>query len=69
MSETPRLRWFEKIPRCPCGKVAEGILRGDGNESYGHHCQRCADKRLLASEKARVAAKKSAPAILARSPA
>lgn len=53
MSETPRLRWFEAYPKCGCGKVAHGILRGDGNESYGAHCHRCAEKRLKASEKER----------------
>lgn len=53
MSETPRLRWFEAFPKCSCGKPTAGILRGDQNQSYGHHCQRCADRRLKASEKVR----------------
>lgn len=58
MSETPNLRWFENTERqCTvCRKRATGILRGDGNESYGPHCQKCADRRLKASAKARVAA-------------
>lgn len=55
LSETPNLRWFEAFPKCSCGKTAQGILRGSQNESYGHHCQRCADRRLKASEKARTA--------------
>lgn len=54
MSEVPNLRWFEITERkCPCGKRAVGILRGAQNESYGPHCQQCADRRLKASEKAR----------------
>lgn len=56
-AETADLRWFERTDmKCgQCGKRATGILRGVRNESYGHHCQRCADKRLKASEKARKA--------------
>lgn len=53
MSETPNLRWFEAIPKCACGKLAQGKLMGQQNESYGWHCQRCADRRLRASAKAR----------------
>ena len=52
-AETPDLRWFEKNPKCPCGKTATGILRGCRNESYGHHCDRCAARRLKASQQAR----------------
>lgn len=56
MDETPNLRWFEEFPRCGrCGKIAQGILRGTANESYGHHCSSCAHKRLRASEKVRTA--------------
>jgi hypothetical protein len=57
MSESPDLRWFENTERkCGrCGKRATGILRGSRNESYGPHCQRCADKRLKDSEKVRAA--------------
>lgn len=54
MAETTQLRWFEQFPRCArCGKTAQGILRGSCNESYGHHCLRCAERRLKDSEKAR----------------
>lgn len=55
MSETPDLRWFESTERkCSvCGRRATGVLRGIRNESYGPHCQKCADKRLRESEKAR----------------
>lgn len=55
-SETPNLRWFEQFPKCRCGKKSEGILRGNQNESYGHHCKRCAERRLKASEKLRESA-------------
>ena len=53
MTETTSLRWFEDFPKCPCGKVAHGILRGDQNQSYGYHCRQCARKRLRDSKKAR----------------
>jgi len=55
MIETPNLRWFESTERkcAACGKRATGILRGIQNESYGPHCEPCANKRLRASEKAR----------------
>ena len=56
LSETPDLRWFEDTykQKCHgCGKRADGILRGKQNESYGAHCQRCADRRLKASQKVR----------------
>lgn len=51
--ESPSIRWLEHIPRCPCGRRADGILRGDRNQSFGYHCARCAKKRLNASAKAR----------------
>lgn len=52
--ETPNLRWFENYSTCrQCGKRPDGILRGVQNESYGPHCQKCADRRLKASAKAR----------------
>ena len=51
--ETPNLTWFEEFPGCSCGKPSRGILRGTGNENYGHHCKSCAEKRLKASEKVR----------------
>ena len=54
MGETVHLRWFEEFPKCyRCGKVSHGILRGDVNQSYGHHCTKCATKRLKDSERAR----------------
>lgn len=55
MSETPDLRWFEQqTHKCwMCGKPATGILRGFRNESYGHHCKKCAEKRLKDSAKVR----------------
>lgn len=57
MAETTELRWFESTERqCSrCGKRATGILRGTRNDSYGPHCEPCANKRLKASEKARAA--------------
>lgn len=57
MGETPDLRWFESTERrCHgCGKRATGILRGARNESYGPHCERCANKRLKDSERTRAA--------------
>jgi len=52
--ETTELRWFDKYPSClMCSKRADGVLYGTQNQSYGAHCQRCADKRLKASEAAR----------------
>jgi hypothetical protein len=59
MTESIHLRWFEEFPKCPCGKTARGILRGDQNQSYGHHCLPCAKKRLRDSEKARAAIAKA----------
>lgn len=54
MSETTLLRWFDHFPSCQrCGKASNGILRGQGNASYGYHCNKCAEKRLKDSEKAR----------------
>lgn len=55
MSETPHLRWFEEWGRCgQCRRKADGILRGTGNESYGPHCKRCAERRLKESAAQRV---------------
>jgi len=57
VGETPELRWFETLPHCArCKKPAAGILRGSRNESYGHHCKACAEKRLRDSERVRKAA-------------
>lgn len=54
MAETTELRWFEQFPKCArCGKTSQGILRGSRNESYGHHCNRCAMKRIKDSERER----------------
>lgn len=54
LEETPHLRWFDRYPPCRmCKKPSAGLLRGTSNESYGDHCQRCADKRLTASERVR----------------
>jgi hypothetical protein len=53
LSEATEIRWFEKLPRCGCGKTATGILRGTQNQSFGHHCDGCATKRLKASAKER----------------
>ena len=61
MTETTSLRWFEDFPKCGCGKVAHGLLRGEHNESYGYHCRTCAKKRLRDSEKARKALGKEGP--------
>ena len=56
MTESIHLRWFEEFPKCPCERVAHGILRGERNESYGYHCRQCAHKRLKDSKKALAAA-------------
>jgi hypothetical protein len=55
MTETPNLRWFDRTDRpcAMCGKRSSGLLRGALNESYGPHCQKCANRRLKASEKVR----------------
>jgi transcription elongation factor Elf1 len=54
-NETPNLRWFRlRNFNCrQCGKRGVGNLMGTANEDYGIHCQKCADKRLKASERAR----------------
>src|SRR4051812_39961413 len=53
--ETPDLRWFKHIDfTCrQCGKRAAGELMSYRNETYGLHCQRCADSRLKNSAKVR----------------
>ena len=61
MTESIFLRWFEEFPKCPCGKVAGGILRGGRNESYGHHCRACANRRLRDSQKALKAHEEARP--------
>lgn len=60
MKEAPDLRWFEKFGKCSCGRTATGILRGDRNQSFGPHCDRCAARRLKASAKEREARAKGA---------
>ena len=52
-TETEHLRWFDEFLKCSCGKPSRGILRGDQNQSYGHHCAKCASRRLKDSAKAR----------------
>jgi len=50
-NEVPNLRWFENFGSCViCGKASRGMLRDDRNQSYGPHCQKCADKRLKDSK-------------------
>lgn len=51
--EVTTLRWFDAFAKCRCGKDSNGILRGDGNESYGAYCRKCAEKRLRKSDEAR----------------
>jgi hypothetical protein len=51
--ESPFIAWFEEFPKCLCGRTATGILRGDRNQSFGHHCDACAKRRLKASAKER----------------
>lgn len=55
LEENPDVQWFERIERkCRmCGKPSNGILRGTRNESFGEHCQKCADKRIAAAKKVR----------------
>lgn len=55
LSESPEIRWFEAFPKCRCGKMAAGLLRGTQNQSYGYHCKSCADKRIKASAAVRAA--------------
>jgi DNA-directed RNA polymerase subunit RPC12/RpoP len=52
LDETPDLRWFrqESYNCSQCGKRAAGELMSYRNETYGLHCQKCADKRLAASK-------------------
>lgn len=59
MTETTELRWFEEFPRCSCGRVSQGILRGSKNQSFGHHCKRCATRRLKAADREREKAAQS----------
>jgi hypothetical protein len=54
LDEDPDIQWFEKFPSCRfCPKPSAGILRGRSNQSYGHHCERCAKKRLADAKQAR----------------
>lgn len=55
IDESSRIQWFEKMPKCRCGKVATGILRGIQNESFGHHCDNCAARRIKDSKAVRAA--------------
>ena len=61
-NETPDLRWFEAFPKCcMCGKPSAGLLRGSADADYGHHCKRCAERRLKDSARVRDAIAKHAP--------
>lgn len=55
IEENPEVQWFEPIKRtcCMCGKPSNGILHGRRNESFGEHCQKCADKRIAAAKRVR----------------
>lgn len=56
LEDSPEIRWFKKFPVCArCGKNSHGILRGSQNQSFGHHCLKCADKRIAASKRVRAA--------------
>lgn len=54
-NETTELRWFRKrdFDCRMCRKRGVGSLMGTRNEDYGIHCQKCADRRLRDSAKAR----------------
>lgn len=62
LRETPDLRWFDKHNyKCRmCGKRGDGELMSYRNESYGIHCQKCADNRLKDSKAVREAGKAGA---------
>jgi len=54
LDETPNLQWFNPHSECRmCGKRSNGILMSNRNESYGAHCNRCAEKRLKRSKEIR----------------
>lgn len=58
MTYPDQARWFDALGVCDalgCKRPATGTVRGPRNDSYGHYCQRCADKRLAAARKAREA--------------
>jgi hydrogenase maturation factor len=52
--ESPEPQWFERTEtKCRCGKRATGILRGRQNQSFGPHCEPCANKRIAAAKRVR----------------
>lgn len=61
IEENPEVQWFNPIVRkCRmCGKPSNGILYGRQNESFGEHCQKCADKRIAAAKRVRAALEKA----------
>jgi len=47
-------RWWKALGSCVgCGKPATGELMSDRNDRIGPYCERCANKRLKAAQKAR----------------
>lgn len=64
LEDSPEVQWFEKTEaKCRCGKRATGILRGRQNQSFGPHCEKCANKRIAAAKRvrARLAAERGEP--------
>lgn len=61
LAESPEVQWFLRITRdCRmCGKPSNGILYGRQNESFGEHCQKCADKRIAAAKRVRAEIEKA----------
>lgn len=67
LPESPEPQWFERTEtKCRCGKRATGILRGRQNQSYGPHCEKCANKRIAAAKRVREMLAKEAGEIIAR---
>jgi len=60
MAYPDQVQWFDPLGACfNCGKPATGTLRGPRNESYGHACLQCAERRLNVAWKAREAETKA----------
>lgn len=58
--DSPEPQWFERTEaKCRCGKRATGILRGRQNQSFGPHCESCAEKRIAAAKRVRAAIAKT----------
>lgn len=54
LEDSPEPQWFERTEaKCRCGKRATGILRGRQNQSFGPHCEKCANKRIAAAKRVR----------------